>query len=135
MSVLGNKRVKVLPLREMTFGQLPADEARIATYKAKWDLDYRKRWGIKNVFAGRLPEGMDKTIASLCKRAYRVLNMQCYARFDIRVTPGNSVYIIEANANPCLDCIDELAQSAEKAGIPYENLIKRIIKVGLERTS
>ena len=26
-------------------------------------------------------------IAEVCKRAYRALNMQCYARFDIRISP------------------------------------------------
>jgi D-alanine-D-alanine ligase len=133
VSVLGNRRVKVLPLREMKFGQFPEDEPRIATYKAKWDYNYRERWGIKNVFAGRLAEGLDKRIVEICKRAYRVLNMQCYARFDIRVTSSGSIYILEANANPCLAKYDELAQSAEKAGIPYTKLIQKIIKLALDR--
>ena len=83
-----------------------------------WDYEYREKWGIKNVFAGRLPEGLDKKIAEVCKRAYRAFNMQSYARFDIRVTSDGNVYIIEANANPCLARCDEVAQSAEKANIP-----------------
>jgi D-alanine-D-alanine ligase and related ATP-grasp enzymes len=47
VSVMGTKRVIVLPHREMKFGNSPDDEPRIATYKAKWDEQYRKKWGIK----------------------------------------------------------------------------------------
>ncbi|MFH1507024.1 MAG: ATP-grasp domain-containing protein [Candidatus Omnitrophota bacterium] len=133
VSVLGNKRIHVLPTREMKFGQFPEEEPRIATYKAKWDLEYRQRWGIKSVFAGKLPNGADKKIEDICKRAYRALNLQCYARFDIRVTAEGAVYIIEVNANPCIASCDEVAQSAEKFGISYPELIQKIIALGLRR--
>ena len=133
VGVLGNKRVKVFPLREMKFGDVGEDEPRIATYKAKWDYEYREKWGIKNEFAGRLPNGLAEKVEEVCKRAYKVLNMHCYARFDIRITSDSKIYIIEANANPCLDEYDELGQSAAKAGIPYNKLIQKIISLGLER--
>ncbi|UCG34767.1 MAG: ATP-grasp domain-containing protein [Candidatus Omnitrophota bacterium] len=133
VSVIGSKRIQVLPVREVKFGQLPEDEPRIATYKAKWDYDYRERWGIKYVFVGRLPEGWEKKIVETCKRAYRALNMRSYARFDIRVTPQAQVYIIEANANPNLDKDDEVGQSAEKAGISYTELIKKIVSLAFQR--
>ncbi|MFH1772545.1 MAG: ATP-grasp domain-containing protein [Candidatus Omnitrophota bacterium] len=133
VSLLGNKRIKAFPIREMKFGQFSEDEPRIATYKAKWDYDYRQKWGIKNVFVGRLAEGLEKKISETCKRAYRALDIKCYARFDIRVTKDNAVYIIEANANPNLDKYDELAQSAEKAQMPYPKLIQKIIRLAFQR--
>lgn len=133
VSILGNKRIQVLPPREMKFGQLPNDEARIATYKAKWDDNYRAKWDIKSVFAGKLPNGVDKKIEDICKRAYRALNMQCYARFDIRITQNGTVYVIEVNANPCLAKCDEVAQSAERIGISYNQLIKKIITLAFQR--
>lgn len=133
VSVIGNKRIKVLPLREMKFGDLGEDEPRIATYRAKWDHNYREKKGIKNVFAGRLPNGLVKTIEEICKRAYKALDLRCYARFDIRVTSNSKIYILEANANPCLDQYDEIGQSAEKSGIPYNKLIQKIISLGFSR--
>ena len=135
VSVIGSKRPKVLPLRELRFGEYCEDEPRIATYKAKWDYDYREKWGIKNVFAARLPNGLAEKIEDVCKRAYKVLEMHCYARFDIRVTADSKIYILEANANPCLDQYDELGQSAEKGGIPYDKLIQKIVTLGLNRNS
>ena len=131
--VFGNKRIKVLPLREMKFGDLGEDESRIATYKAKWDSAYREKRGIKNVFAGRLPDGLTEKIEDICKRAYRALEFRCYARFDIRVTSDSKIYILEANANPCLSMDDELAQAADKANITYNKLVQKIIAISLKR--
>ena len=133
VTVMGHKRLKVLPARELKFGQLPEDEPRVATYKAKWDDNYRDRWGIKSVFAGKLANGVEERINEVCKRAYRALNMHSYIRFDIRVTSEGKVYIIEPNANPCIAKIDEVAQSAEKIGMSYEQLIRKIVMLAYQR--
>jgi D-alanine-D-alanine ligase len=132
-SIMGNKRLKVLPLREMKFGEFAEDEPRIATYKAKWDYDYRKKWGIKNVFAGKVANGVDEKIEDICKRAFRVLNMKCYGRLDIRVTPEQQVYIIEANANPSLDIDDEFISAASKVNITYPKLVRKLIELAFKR--
>lgn len=133
VSVLGAKRLHVFPPRELKFGELPEDEPRIATFRAKWDDNYRDRWGIKSVFPGKLAEGLEEKITDICKRAFRALDMDGYGRFDIRVTDDGHVYIIEPNANPCIAKIDEMAQSAAKVGIPYEKLIKKIVLNAFER--
>jgi D-alanine-D-alanine ligase len=135
VSLIGDQKLRVLPPREMTFGQLPEDEPRIATYKAKWDEGYRKRWGIRNVFATKLPPVVRERIEETCKRAYRALNLRSYARFDLRVTATGQVYVIEPNVNPCLARDDELAQSALRVGIPYPALIRAIVNQALRRRS
>ena len=120
-------------LRELIFGELPED-ARIATYKAKWDDIYRQRWGIKSVYAGKLANGLEREIVDVCKRAYRAMDIRSYLRFDIRVGQDGKVYIIEANANPCIAKIDEVAQSAAKVDISYNQLIKTIIGLAFQRS-
>ncbi|MCA9409035.1 MAG: ATP-grasp domain-containing protein [Candidatus Omnitrophica bacterium] len=132
VAVLGHKKLTVFPPREMKFGELHED-SRIATYKAKWDDKYREKWGIKSVFAGKLPNGIEEDIRDICKRAYRALNMSSYIRFDIRLTPEGKVYIIEPNANPCIAKVDEVAQSAEKINLSYNDLIKKIINLAFQR--
>jgi D-alanine-D-alanine ligase len=131
-TVIGDKKLTVLPLRELKFGELPED-SRIATYKAKWDDNYRDKWGIKSVYPGKLADGVEEEIVEVCKRAYRALNMRSYLRFDIRVTADKKVYIIEPNANPCIAKVDEVAQSAEKLGIAYVDLIRRIVEMALRK--
>jgi D-alanine-D-alanine ligase len=133
VGMIGDKRLRVLPPREMNFGQLPDDEPRIATYKAKWDDDYREKWGIKNNYALRLSAEVERSIHDTCKRAYRALNIRSYARFDLRITPEGKVYVIEPNVNPCIAEHDEFAQAAKKVGIEYPALIRMVINQALRR--
>jgi D-alanine-D-alanine ligase len=132
VSIIGNKMLEVLPIREIKFGEITDPESRIATYKAKWDDEYRKKWGIKNVFANNMPEGLEGKLTHICKTAYRALNLNSYARFDIRVTADVRIYVLEVNANPCLAKDDEIAQSAEKNDIPYNKLIQKIVSLALD---
>ena len=129
VSILGNRRLQVLPIREVIFSKIPEDRPRFATFKAKWDDAYRERWGIENRFAEQLPDGMEERIARVCKRVYRALHMWGYGRIDLRLTPDNRVFILEANPNPNLASDDEFAQSAMKAGYTYEGLIQQILRL------
>jgi len=132
VSVLGNHRLDVFPIRELVFKEVPPDEPKIATYRAKWDEEYRKRWGLQNQFAEALDPVLAKDIVQTCKRIYRLLTIDGYARVDLRVTPANEIYFIEANPNPILAADEDFAQSALKAGLTYPQLIERIIRTGLK---
>ena len=134
VSILGNHRLQVFPIRELVFREVPPDEPKIATYRAKWDEEYRKRWGLQNVFAEGLDEAVTRKIEDVCKRIYRVLTIDGYARIDLRLTAANEIYFIEANPNPILAADEDFAESAKKAGVPYPALVERIIKLGLKST-
>ena len=131
VSILGNDRLRVFPFREVVFTEIPEGQPKFSTFKSKWDEAYRKRWGIKNIFAEPLPDGMTQQIAKTCKAAYRALRIRGYGRIDLRVTPSREIVILEANPNPNLDRDDEFAQSAMKAGITYPRLIQRILTLAL----
>jgi len=134
VSVLGNHRLQVYPIRELVFQQVPPDEPKIATYKAKWDEEYRKRWGLENRFAEGLDPAVERGIRQTCKRIYRLLTVDGYARLDLRLTPANELYFIEANPNPILAADEDFAQSALRAGLTYPQLIERILRTGLAAT-
>ncbi len=131
VSLLGNHRLQVFPIRELIFKEVPPDEPKIATYRAKWDEEYRKRWGLQNQFAEGLDPGLVRGIEQTCKRIYHLLTIDGYARLDFRVTAANEVYFIEANPNPMLAADEDFAQSALKAGLPFPRLIDRILRLGL----
>jgi len=130
VSILGNHRLQVFPIRELVFKEVPPDEPKIATFKAKWDEEYRKRWGLQNRFA-ELDAALARNIEQTCKRIYHLLTIDGYARLDLRVTPQNEVYFIEANPNPILAADEDFAQSAAKANVSYPQLIDRIVRLGL----
>ncbi len=132
VSILGNHRLQAFPIRELVFKEVPPDEPKIATYRAKWDAEYQKRWGLTNQFARGLDPAVVRNIERICKRIYHLLTIDGYARIDLRVTPRNEVYFIEANPNPFLAADEDFAQSALKAGLSYRQLIERIVQLGLK---
>ena len=134
VSILGNHKLDVFPIRELVFKEVPPDEPKIATYRAKWDEEYRKKWGLQNQFAEGLDPVLAKEIVQTCKRIYHLLTIDGYARVDLRVTPQNEIYFIEANPNPILAADEDFAQSGLKAGLNYSQLIARIIRTGLKTT-
>ena len=131
VGVLGNRRLTVLPIWEMVFTKAPPGTQIIATSRVKWDLDYQKKMGVET----KAPEDMsDKTkekIRKVCRRVYNALSLSGYARMDLRLTPDNEVYVLEANPNPNLSFGEDLAESAEMAGISYEELLTRILSLGM----
>ena len=71
-------------------------------------------------------------IQETCKDIYRLLTIDGYARIDLRLTPDNKVYFIEANPNPILADDEDFALAAAKAGLPYPQLIDRIARQGMK---
>jgi D-alanine-D-alanine ligase len=132
VGLLGNVRLTVFPIRELVFGEVPPNEPKIATYRAKWDEEYRKRWGLQNQFAEGLDPALVAHIERTCKRIYSLLTIDGYARIDLRLTAANEVYFIEANPNPILAEDEDFALSAGKAGLPYPQLIDRIVRHGMK---
>jgi len=132
VTVIGNKRLTVLPPRECFFNAGGDEGPVILTYKCKWDDAYREKWQITFGF-GEIEPTVFKNIERVCKRAYRVLQLQDYGRIDLRLTPDNKLVILEANPNPDIAYGDEVAEAAHKAGIEYEPLIDKIIRLALRR--
>ena len=130
VGVIGNERLDVLPVWEMSFAGMPDNRWQIATERVKWSTRYQKRHGIMTSRA-ELPAATVEHIGRIAKRTYRALDLNGYARIDIRLDAGGRPYVIDANPNPNLAYGEDLAESAEKAGLSYERLLDRIIRLGL----
>jgi len=131
VGVLGNQRLQTLPIWELEFTKLPEGAARIATEKVKWDEKYQEQIGIKTGPAKNLPNGLAEKIVKICKRTYRALELTGYARIDLRLTEDGRVFVIEANPNPQLAFDEEFAESAAHVKIKYEDLLSKILSLGI----
>jgi D-alanine-D-alanine ligase len=132
VGVLGNERLQVFPVWEMQFGQMPEGVHRIATDRVKWSVKYQKKHGIETSAATGLPDGLLESVQRVAKRVYRTLNLSGYARMDLRMDADGKFYVLEANANPQLAFGEDFAESADRAGLKYEELLQRILNVGLK---
>jgi D-alanine-D-alanine ligase len=132
VGILGNQRLRVLPIWELSFADMPEEARKIATERLKWSLTYQRKHGIVSGPAKELPEALARRIALVCKRIYRNLMLSGYARIDLRLTEDGRVFVLEANPNPQLAHGEDFAESAESAGIKYGPLLERILVLGLD---
>ncbi len=130
VGVLGNERLTRLPVWEMVFGSMPESLAAIATRKVKWDKRYQAKYGITTRAAQDLPPAIETRLDKLARRIYRALGLSGYARMDFRVTAAGAVYVLEANANPNLEAEEDFAESARAAGMPYNELLEKLMTLG-----
>jgi D-alanine-D-alanine ligase len=131
VGVLGNDRLKTLPIWEVKFNNLRDGAPRIATSRIKWDEKYQERIGLTTERAEDLPMTVASDLPKLAKRVYRALQLSGYARLDFRLTDAGKLYLLEANPNPQLMYGEDFAESAEAGGIDYEPLLQKILNLGL----
>jgi D-alanine-D-alanine ligase len=130
VGVVGNQRLEVFPVWEMSFAQMPDNRWRIATERVKWSTKYQKRYGIMTD-AATLDAELAFRVQRIAKRTYRALDLNGYARIDLRLDEQGRVFVLEANPNPNLAYGEDFAESAEVARISYERLLDRILTLGL----
>jgi D-alanine-D-alanine ligase len=130
VGVIGNERLDVMPVWEMSFAQMAENRWKIATERVKWSTQYQKKHGIMTERARLDPPTADR-IQRIAKRTYRALDLSGYARIDLRMDEEGRVYVLEANPNPNLAYGEDFAESAEVNGVPYERLLERILALGL----
>lgn len=133
VGILGNRELQLLPTVEITFDKIEEPAKRIATYSAKWDLEYRQRWGIKNIFARRIGETALEEIQRAAILAYRALELRDYGRIDMRLTSDQRVYVLEVNPNPYIAFGEDMANAAERIGLDYYEFIERIVSEATSR--
>ena len=133
VSVLGNERLRVLPVWELKFKNLGQGARPIATEKVKHDTSYQERAGIEDGPAKDLAPELYARIQRTAKRIYRALDLDGYARIDFRLSADGIPYFIEANPNPEIAKSQEFATAAKHDGLAYPDLLHRILALGISR--
>ena len=130
--MLGNDRLRVLPVWELTFGNMAEGDWPIATEKVKHDTDYQERRQILHGPAKNLAPEVAARIQAIAKRIYRTLELDGYARIDFRLSADGVPYFLEANPNPEIAESQEFAAAAKHDGIKYRDLLHRILTLGMQ---
>ena len=133
VGVIGNERLKVLPVWELDFGSLSESSAPIATARVKHSPDYQKKHHIDIRQAEGLDPAIERALQRTTRRVFRMLELDGYARVDYRLTEKGELYLLEANPNPEIAEKEEFASAAAAARLKYRDLIARILSLGLHR--
>jgi D-alanine-D-alanine ligase len=133
VGVIGGNRMRVLPLAEVDYSELPLEIPPIMSYAAKWietSTEYQKT---KVICPAEVEPELAQRISQVAFQAFRAVGGRGYGRVDMRLDESGDPFVLEVNCNPCIDEGMGLARSAEKAGLSYPQLLQLIVRAALER--
>jgi D-alanine-D-alanine ligase len=124
--VLGNERPEAsLPGEIESHGFSGADWY---DYSAKYD-----EGGMDLVIPPRLPEETVERVRDLAVRAFVAGECEGMARVDFFVRPDGEVLVNELNTIPGFTATSVYAKLFEASGVPYPELVDRLVQLALER--
>lgn len=123
-AVLGNDKPIVAGV-----GQITNAKGSFYTYENKYDDNSTSKLQIP----ADLPDEIIDTVRKNARKVYEVTECSGMARIDSMLTPGGKVVLTEVNALPGFTNISMYPKLFEETGIPYTELITRLIEAGMER--
>ena len=97
-------------------------------YAAKYD-----EGGMDLVIPARISPAADARVRELAVESFVATECEGMARIDFFVRPDEEVVVNEINTIPGFTSTSVYAKLFEAAGIPYEELLDRLIALALER--
>jgi D-alanine-D-alanine ligase len=132
VSLIGGRRIQVLPLAEVDYSLLPPAIPWIMSYAAKF-IESSAEYRATSVICPAVVQAeLAREIGAIALRAFRAVGGWGYGRVDMRLDSRGSPRVLEVNCNPCLEEGVALARSALAAGIGYPQLLRLIIKAAFD---
>ncbi len=125
----GNNGPQVLPPAEIDFSAFPPGKPRIVGHRAKWQADSFEYANTPRRFDfSAADRPLLKELQRLAQRCWTLFGLRGWARVDFRVDAAGQPWILEVNANPCLSPDAGFAAALERAGIPWDEAVRRILE-------
>ncbi len=120
--VIGNDKPEALPLIEI----IPNEKYEFFDYEAKYTAG-----ATQEICPARIDDGLTATAQEYGVRAHQALFCQGYSRTDM-IIKDQKIYVIETNTIPGMTATSLYPQSAAKAGLPFGELMDKLIQLGIE---
>ena len=122
---------EVLPLSEIVFDGLPRGHHPIVGYEAKWAPGSPEDLGTQPVCPAPVPGAVASRIRLMALKAWKAVGGKGYGRVDFRLSPPDTLFLLEVNPNPDLSPSAGLARAAEAEGMHYQILVGKILQEAL----
>lgn len=133
VGIIGGGKLRVLPLAEVNYLDLPTEIPPIMSYAAKW-LETTEEYQKTSVICpAPVDPELEQSIGRVALQAFRAVGAWGYGRVDVRLDEMGDPYVLDVNCNCCLDEGMGLARSAERAGISYPQLLEIVLRAALEQ--
>ncbi len=130
VSVWGNDKPEILPPVEFDFSKLPPGYPPVISYEMKWNPLDELYHRVHTICPAQLEPQVLRRVAKVAIQAYEATWCRDYARLDIRLK-GDKPYVLEVNPNPDLTEGVSFMDSAEAAGISFDQALARIAELAL----
>jgi D-alanine-D-alanine ligase len=121
VGVIGNRELTALPVVEIV------PKRAFFDYRAKYDPALSEE-----ICPARIPDALAKQARELATRAHRALDCRGLSRTDLIHGPQGLV-VLEVNTMPGMTVNSLLPKAAAAAGIPFGELLHRLVQLALER--
>ena len=119
---------ELMPPAEIVFEGYEPDTPRIVDYSAKWDdSSYAFHHTPRRFDFGPEDGDLIREVGGLALDCWRLFGLSGYARVDFRIDETGRPWILEVNTNPCLSPDAGFAAALERANLPFELAVKRIL--------
>jgi D-alanine-D-alanine ligase len=107
----------------------------IVVRKGDW-YDYEAKYGdggMELVVPARIPDQAIERVRELAVRVFRAVDGAGLARVDFFAEPDGQVYVNELNTLPGFTATSVYAKLFDASGVPYGELLERLLALALER--
>ena len=120
--VLGNSAPEALPLIEI----IPDKDHEFFDYEAKYTAGVTQE-----ICPARIDEDLTEKARTYAVTAHEVLGCRGYSRTDLMLK-GRDLFVLETNTIPGMTATSLFPQAAAAAGLPFGQLLDRLIELSLE---
>jgi D-alanine-D-alanine ligase len=122
-------KIKVLTPAEMCFVNYPKNKIKVVNYDAKWKEDsFEYKNTIRSFDFSKKDKKLIKSMEKICKKVWKIFNLNGFARVDFRVNKQGHPYVLEINANPCISPDGGFIAACKREGMNYKEIISKLIE-------
>ncbi|HET8644920.1 MAG TPA: D-alanine--D-alanine ligase, partial [Vicinamibacteria bacterium] len=121
VGVIGNRDLQALPVVEIV------SKREFFDYRAKYDPGLSEE-----IVPARISDEASRAAQELALRAHRALGCRNLSRVDMMQTKARGPVVLEVNTMPGMTMNSLLPKAAQAAGIPFGQLLDRLIQLALE---
>jgi D-alanine-D-alanine ligase len=120
VGIIGNRDLQALPVVEIV------SKREFFDYRAKYDPSLSEE-----IVPARIPDQVARATQDLALRAHRALGCRNLSRVDF-INAAQGPVVLEVNTMPGMTVNSLLPKAAKAAGIPFPELLDRLVQLALE---
>src|SRR5690606_21002798 len=87
----------------------------------------------EHIIPARVSDKLQDKVSGISRKVYTAFKCRGYARIDFMIDGDEKPYVLEINNIPGMTSMSLVPDAARAAGISYEELVDRIVRLALKK--